>query len=119
MPEQNNLQPKKSAKIESSLINLASSLCRKFNTFASQRSDKEDEWLRAIRQYDGMWDDDDREKIEKVLQDSNATSAPNINITRPKTDTAIAKLEDIQFPVGGDYNSGSSLLPSPKGSRKL
>lgn len=118
MPEQTNLQLKKSAKIESGLVNLASNLCRKFNDFASHRSDKEDEWVKAIRQYDGQWDEDDREKIEKVLQEKNALSAPNINITRPKTDTAIAKLTDIQFPTGGDYNFRLRPTPVPEGIRE-
>ena len=38
----------------------------KFQTYKSARYDKEREWERAIHQYTGKWDRDDREKIEIV-----------------------------------------------------
>jgi hypothetical protein len=90
---------------------MASSLDRKFDLYAGARHDKETEWTIAIRQYQGQWDADDRSKVEKALESASASSLPTVNITRPKTNVAIARMQDIQFPLGGDFNF--TLAPSP------
>lgn len=77
----------------------------KFQTYKSARYDKEREWERAIHQYTGKWDRDDREKIEQALSARGDVLDPiTVNITRPKTNIAIARMQDIQFPTGGDFN---------------
>jgi hypothetical protein len=97
------------------LENMASSLEQKFAKYSGDRMYKEDEWIRAIRQYEGQWSDDERTKIEQALwsQDSSAPPPP-VNITRPKTNMAIARMKDSQFPTGGDFNFILSPSPMPE-----
>lgn len=117
MPLQNHLQlpeekTKERDRTERLLEGIAHSLRQKFHEFANARRDKEDEWENAIKQYEGEWEPADLEKIERALGAGNYTSQPiSVNITRSKTNIAIAKMKDIQFPTGGDFNF--FLKPAP------
>lgn len=117
MPLQNHLQlpeekTRERDRAERLLEGIAHSLRQKFHEFAQARRDKEDEWESAIKQYEGEWEPADLEKIERALGAGNYTSQPiSVNITRSKTNIAIAKMKDIQFPTGGDFNF--FLKPAP------
>lgn len=91
---------------EGLLRGLGQSLDRKFHDYKTARADKDAEWERAIKQYEGHWDAQDQDKIKEVLEGrgSSANDLIKVNITRPKTNIAIARMKDIQFPTGGDYN---------------
>lgn len=97
--------------IDNMLVALGSQLSTKFHEYKSARYDKEREWERAIRQYDGEWDQEDLSKLEYAMSAKGASSPITVNITRPKTNVAIARMQDIQFPTGGDYNF--FLKPAP------
>lgn len=116
MPLQQHLQVpetgRQAKKIEGMLSNLAHSLKGKFADYKSARYDKEREWESAIKQYEGEWDSDDLEKIQRALSHDTGTTQPiSVNITRSKTNIAIARMKDIQFPTGGDFNF--FLRPAP------
>lgn len=94
------------------LVALGHSLSKKFHAYKGARHDKEREWERAIKQYEGNWDTEDLQKIESALNMNGSSTDPiSVNITRPKTNIAIARLKDIQFPTGGDFNF--FLRPAP------
>jgi len=110
LPEEENSA--KRAKIEAMLTAMGASLCRKFHDYKSSRYDKEREWELAIKQYEGEWFPDDLEKIQHALSMKNSSAdLISVNITRPKTNVAIARMKDIQFPTGGDFNF--YLRPAP------
>jgi hypothetical protein len=98
---------------ENMLETMASTLDQKFHEYSSARENKEAEWTRAIRQYDGLWDEEDRDKIEKAFGHDTDSTPPPVNITRPKTNVAISRMQDSQFPVGGDYNFTMEPTPVP------
>jgi hypothetical protein len=102
---------KEGARLESLLISLGHSLSQKFHSYKTARADKEKEWVDAIHQYEGRWDTEDRDKIEQALATGSMSDPVAVNITRPKTNIAIAKMKDIQFPTGGDFNF--YLRPAP------
>lgn len=110
MPLQQHLQApdlstKEGKSTENMLIALGSSLEDKYASYQSTRTDKDREWEKVIRQYEGKWDADDLTKIERALSIRGNVSDPvSVNITRPKTNVAIARMKDIQFPTGGDFN---------------
>lgn len=124
MPSQIDIQTQESdakktmTKKEQMLITLASKLEGKFDKYSAAREEKENEWTKAIRQYEGMWDVDDRTKIEKALGYDLDSAPPPVNITRPKTNIAIARMQDSQFPVGGDFNFVMEPTPVPTLIRK-
>lgn len=100
-----DLDTKEGRQLDNMLIALGSSMCRKFSEYKSARYDKEREWESAIKQYEGEWDSDDLKKIEYALSMSGSSGDPiAVNITRPKTNIAISRMKDIQFPTGGDFN---------------
>jgi hypothetical protein len=117
MPLQNHLQlpeenSKEKERLERLLEGQASSLRNKFHDYLKSRYDKESEWESAIKQYEGEWEPADLEKIERALSmEKSAISPISVNITRSKTNIAIAKMKDIQFPTGGDFNF--FLKPAP------
>jgi hypothetical protein len=92
----------------------ASHLEQKFHEYSSARENKEGEWTRSIRQYDGLWDAEDKDKLEKAFGIDVDSTPPPVNITRPKTNIAISRMQDSQFPVGGDYNFTMEASPVPK-----
>lgn len=127
MPLQQHLQfpkddTKRSEKINSLLNAMGHSLSRKFHEYKGARYDKEREWERAIRQYEGDWESEDLQKIERALSmDGGGTDPISVNITRPKTNVAIARMKDIQFPTGGDFNfylKSAPLTPEQKQALK-
>lgn len=117
MPMQQHLKDpdttsKEGKKVDSLIITLGAALESKYRTYKGARFDKEREWERAIKQYDGAWADEDMEKIERALRARGDNQDPiTVNITRPKTNAAIARMKDIQFPTGGDFNFG--IKPAP------
>jgi hypothetical protein len=99
-------------KLESVMIGLGRTLDKKYQDYKAQRRTKEAEWTEAVRQYEGEWHESDLTKIEQALNISGSSSDPiSVNITRPKTNVAIARMKDIQFPTGGDFNF--FLKPAP------
>lgn len=122
MPKQTHIQTeadqiaekKGMTKQEAMFISFAGHLENQFRKYSIARQTKEDEWTRAILQYEGRWDQDDRTKVERAMQYKSTGDLPTINITRPKTNIAIARMWDIQFPVGGDYNFSMAPTPVPK-----
>ena len=110
MPLQQHVQApdtstKEGKKVELLLERLGSRLETTYRSYQSARSDKDREWEKSIRQYEGKWDVDDLEKIQRALSIRGELTDPvTVNITRPKTNVAIARMKDIQFPTGGDFN---------------
>ena len=103
---------KEARRLEGLLIGMGASLEKKYSSYKAQRDEKEREWIGAVRQYEGQYDQDDLTKIEKALSATGNREDPiSVNITRPKTNIAIARMKDIQFPTGGDFNF--FLRPSP------
>lgn len=117
MPLQNHLQlpegeSKERERLERLMEGTCHSLRQKFHDYLKARHDKEEEWESAIKQYEGEWDPSDLEKIEEALSMTPSSYKPiSVNITRAKTNIAIAKMKDIQFPTGGDFNF--FLKPAP------
>jgi hypothetical protein len=99
---------------EAMIVALGSKLDQKFHQYSGARQNKEDEWVRAIRQNEGLWDADDRSKIEQAFGYEGDSVPPPVNITRPKTNIAISRMQDSQFPVGGDFNFQMSPTPVPQ-----
>jgi hypothetical protein len=127
MPLQNHLQIPESGsqkkKIDHMLENMAFFLNGKFKDYAQARSDKDTEWERAVKQYEGEWDTEDLEKIQRALSNDSEYKQPiSVNITRSKTNIAIARMKDIQFPTGGDFNfflRPASLTPIQKAMAQM
>jgi hypothetical protein len=92
-------------KLEDVMVGLGRVLEQKYQSYKDQRRDKEAEWTEATRQYEGAWNPSDLTKIEQALNAAGGSTDPiAVNITRPKTNVAIARMKDIQFPTGGDFN---------------
>ena len=118
MPDQVNLvidKPEEGAKlsrseeklasdIDSALSMLASTLDVKFSDYSSKRHTKEGEWIAAERQYSGLLDAEDDKKLKALGGPKKLGQPPVVNITRQKTNIATARMQDIQFPLGGNYN---------------
>lgn len=100
------------ARKELMLAALGNQLETKFRKYSGDREFKENEWTSAIRQYEGQWAVDESDKAQQSLWGKDSTNLPPpVNITRPKTNIAISRMQDSQFPVGGDFNF--ILEPSP------
>ena len=115
MPQQNlqaeDFTSEKNPEELSHLLNaLAITLCKKFNEYSGHRYDKENEWLRAIEQNEGKIDSQDIDKLKAALG-KDYDRANSVNITRPKTNVVVSRLQDTQFPIGGDYNF--NIKPRP------
>jgi len=109
MPQQHLMYKEDSSpegrRLSTLLIGMGKSLGRKYADYKGQRDSKEREWINAIRQYEGSFDSEDLTKLEMALSATGGSSDPiSVNITRPKTNIAIARMKDIQFPTGGDFN---------------
>jgi hypothetical protein len=59
---------KEGKKVDALIVTLGAKLETKYRTYKGARYNKEREWERAIKQYDGNWDDEDIEKIERALR---------------------------------------------------
>ena len=88
---------------EDALINLAASLEAQFTKFKSNRSEKENEWVSVLVQYNRKTHTQ-KEKGKMPSRHPHQNSKPGVNITRSRTTLAIERMQDIQFPLGGDYN---------------
>lgn len=121
MPDQTHLQElpseekgsqdsRKTASAQSALLG---TLKHKLTTYISKRQEKEDEWTIALRQYNGLPDElDDKKQV--AMGSGRSSTLPTVNITRPKTNIAVSRLQDIQFPVGGDFNFKIDPTPIPE-----
>lgn len=100
-----DVKTKEGKALEGMMFELGAVLEKKYNDYKGQRDRKEQEWIEAVHQYEGRWNQSDQEKIEQALSMQDNTADPiSVNITRPKTNIAIARMKDIQFPTGGDFN---------------
>lgn len=95
------------------LTGLLGALNRKLHDYVGKRYEKEQEWLIAEQQYAGQVDILDDKKLS-AMGSTALRSLPIVNITRPKTNIASARLQDIQFPLGGDFNFTIAPTPVPE-----
>ena len=103
----------KEALQNAALSSLLGNLNLKLSEYVSKRYEKEQEWLIAEKQYAGLSDILD-DKPQQALSSSFGKSIPIVNITRPKTNIATARLQDVQFPLGGDFNFSVRPTPYPE-----
>lgn len=89
---------------EMALSELGGTLERKFREFSNRRHLKELEWINAILQHSGRPYSYSSTKKQFIFGDKDFESKPIVNITRQKVNLAIARMRDIQFPLGGDHN---------------
>ena len=89
---------------EMALSELGGTLERKFREFSNRRHLKELEWINAILQHSGRPYSYSSTKKQFIFGDKDFESKPVVNITRQKINLAIARMRDIQFPLGGDHN---------------
>jgi len=107
MPEESALKLK-----QGMIDELGSMLSKKLSRQIEQRKEIEERWLTDLRQYHGKYP----LKVQEVLdQQNNETGSSNIfvNITRPKCDSAEARLSDMLFPTD-DRNWGIQPTPDPE-----
>lgn len=95
---------KRQVQLDNALHELVSKLEVKFQEYAGHRSVKEQEWIEAERQYAGLLDVVDDKKLRALGSTTITSKPPVVNITRQKTNIATSRMQDIQFPLGGDYN---------------
>jgi hypothetical protein len=95
-------EAKRASDIEHALSALASTLETKFQDYAGKREVKEKEWMAAERQYAGLLDEEDDKALRSLGGRTVTTTPPVVNITRQKTNIAIARMQDIQFPTTRD-----------------
>ena len=91
-------------KAHMALAELGGILERRFREFANRRHLKELEWINAILQHSGRPYSYSSTKKEFIFGDKDFESKPVVNITRQKVNLAVARMRDIQFPLGGDHN---------------
>jgi hypothetical protein len=99
----NDLENEKN-RAEMALSELGGVLERKFKEFSTRRHLKELEWINAILQHSGRPYSYNSTKKQFVFGDADFESKPVVNITRQKVNLAVARMRDIQFPLGGDHN---------------
>lgn len=104
-------------KAESALAELGGLLERKFKEFSGRRGQKEMEWVNALLQFAGRNYEYNTTKKEIIFGSRTENNKPVVNITRQKVNLAIARMRDIQFPLGGDYNF--RILPHPNVETQL
>lgn len=77
----------------------------------------EKRWLQDLRQYHGHYVDEHRSEFSKLTETGSTTKKVGSqvfqNITRPKTNSLIARLWDLLFPTD-DRNWGISPTPVPE-----
>ena len=112
-PESTANDTKKQLDIETALGILSNTLSSKLTEYVGKRYDKEAEWIIAENQYSGQLDVIDDKKLA-ALRSTRVGELPTVNITRPKTNIAIARLQDVQFPLGGDFNFSIEATPMPE-----
>lgn len=103
----------KESTTNAALNELLGGLLTKLTDYVGKRYEKEQEWIIAEQQYSGLLDQIDDKKM-KAMGMRGVASIPIVNITRPKTNIAIARLQDTQFPLGGDLNFSVNHTPVPE-----
>ena len=92
-------------------------LRQEFEDVAGDRVLQEEQWLKDLRQYKGLYDN---EVLEEIPADK---SRANIRLTRTKVRTMDARVFDLLFPAGGDKNFSVSETPvaevSPEQKEKI
>jgi hypothetical protein len=78
-----------------------------FATAERERRDYEDQWLKDLRQYKGVYDDNVVSNIAK------GRSKTFIRLTRSKVKAMDSRLMDIQFPAGSQKNYRLEATPVP------
>ena len=73
-----------------------------------RRSSEEERWLEDLRQYHGRYDSDTLARLKRA-----GRSTVFVNLTRPKTNSLIARLSDMMFPVD-DRNWEVEETPVPQ-----
>jgi hypothetical protein len=111
-PEEKSID-KRQALIDNALNDLSGVLGTKLGQYVSKRYDKEQEWLIAEQLYRGEIKGLADKKLAAMRSDLSY-ELPTVNITRPKTNIAISRLQDIQFPLGGDMNFSVAATPVPE-----
>ena len=91
-------------KAHAALAELGGILEKKFREFSNRRHLKELEWINAILQHSGRPYSYSTTKKEFIFGNKDFESKPVVNITRQKVNLAVARMRDIQFPLGGDHN---------------
>lgn len=100
-------------KVGTALDTLARDLGVKLSSYVGKRYVKEREWLEAEQIYRGVLKQLDDSKLSAMGM-SRGKELPIVNITRPKTNIAIARLQDVQFPSGGNFNFCVNPTPMPE-----
>jgi fructose 1,6-bisphosphatase len=87
--------------------NLGTKVRGLFATAERERRDYEDQWLKDLRQYKGVYDD------EVVANIAEGRSKTFIRLTRSKVKAMDSRLMDIQFPAGSQKNYRLEATPVP------
>ncbi len=87
--------------------NLGTKVRGLFATAERERRDYEDQWLKDLRQYKGVYDD------EVVGNIAAGRSKTFIRLTRSKVKAMDSRLMDIQFPAGSQKNYRLEATPVP------
>jgi hypothetical protein len=90
------------------LDNLGKTLAGMFVTAKAQRSGYEDQWLRDLRQYRGLYDPEVLANIDPKR------SKAFIRETRTKVRTIDARIMDLLFPANGEKNWDIKPTPKPE-----
>ena len=98
--------------LDEALYVMGSSLEKEFGDFSTKRKRKEQEWIKALLQYRGKGSAPDRHIYEDGVE--KQVNKPKINLTAHKCNMAIARMLDIQLPLGGDFNFHLDPAPDPE-----
>lgn len=90
---------------EALLVALGSTIQQKADAEVNKRREIELRWMRALRRYHGVYESD----VEKGIDDAGGSKA-FLKLTRPKTDTFCARVQDKVMPTDG---RNWDLKPSP------
>lgn len=83
------------------------SLSHNITSIIAERKPIEDRWIDDLRQYNGLYD----EATESALASSGGSKV-FVNVTRSRTDNAVARLSDMLFPTDGN-NFAITHTPVP------
>lgn len=106
--QENEIAERRAAAMER-LTDIGLRLSRKAEYQVAQRADIEDRWIEDIRQYNGKYEP----RTEALLQADKTRSRVFVNITRPKTNSAEARLGDMVL-QDDDRNYDISATPVPE-----
>lgn len=76
------------------------------------RANVEERWTLDILQYEGMYTPEQQKSIQQLNEEGDTASEAFINLTRPKTTAAEARVADMLFPAD-DRNWGIQPTPIP------